>query len=135
MLNAYYKLWVDAIVFEKTKRNSEVNWKAYSLVPVSLLMGINLLTLLYWTNELTHHHLPVLLIVGIFNNRLIDIFISVIVMYFIPFFLLNYLVIFYDRRYEKLVKVYKNTNGKLYRKYTLISLGLLAVPLILKWVF
>jgi hypothetical protein len=56
-------------------------------------------------------------------------------MYFIPFFLLNYLVIFYDQRYEKLVKVYKNTNGKLYRKYTLISLGLLTVPLILKWYF
>jgi len=135
MLNAYYKLWVDAIAFEKGKRNNEVTWKAYTLVPVSLLMGINLFTLLYWTNELTHHNLPVLLIAHIFNNRLIDIFISIIIMYFIPFLLLNYLVIFYNQRYDLLMKIYQNVNGKLYRKYAWISLGLLAIPVILKWMF
>lgn len=135
MLNAYYRLWVDVIAFEKAKKNNKVNWKPYSLVPVSLLMGINLFTLLYWTNELTHHNLPVLLVAGVFNNRLIDIFISIIIMYFIPFLLLNYLVIFYNQRYEKLMKIYPNTHGKVYRKYALTSLGLLAIPLILKWMF
>lgn len=135
MLNAYYKLWVDTISFEKAKRTNKDNWKAFSLVPVSLLMGINLFTLLYWTNELTHHNLPVLLVAGIFNNRLIDIFISVIIMYFIPFLILNYLVIFYNQRYEQLMKIYQNKAGKLYRNYILISLGLLAIPVILKWMF
>lgn len=135
MLNAYYKLWVDAILFEKNKRNREINWKAYTLIPISLLMGINLFTILYWMNELTHHRLPVILIISAFNVKLINIFISIITMYFIPFLLLNYLAVFYGQRYNELIKIYKNNNGKLYRSYSLISIGVMAIPFILKWLF
>ena len=135
MLNAYYKLWVDAILLERSKKGREGSWKAYTLIPISLLMGINLFTLLYWANELTKHRLPMLLIVNLFSERLLNFYISVIVMFFIPFLLLNYLVIFYNQRYEELTRLNKGSNGKLYRNYALISIGLLAIPIILKMMF
>src|SRR6202012_2839039 len=123
MLSAYYKLWVDAIVSEKNKKGRGTTWKAFTIIPISILMGINLLTLLYWTSKLTHYQLPVVLIVGIFNARLLNIYISAILMYFIPFLLLNYLVIFYNSRYKELIKSYQDNKGKWYRNYALMSLG------------
>ncbi|HEY4197152.1 MAG TPA: hypothetical protein VGM63_16535 [Mucilaginibacter sp.] len=135
MLSVYYKLWVDAIVLEKNKKGRGASWKAFTIIPISILMGFNLLTLLYWTSRLTHHQLPVILIVGIFNSRLLNIYISAILMFFIPFLLLNYLVIFYGNRYQELVKLYQNNNGKWYRNYALISIGLLIIPVILSAMF
>ena len=135
MLSGYYKLWVDAITSQKAKKDSEVNWKAYTIIPISILMGLNLLTLLYWLNKLTHHELPILMTAGIFHLRLINIFISVIIMFFVPFLIFNYLMIFYNNRYEELIKIYDDHNGKLYRNYALISLGILALPFILMFLF
>ena len=135
MLSAYYKLWVDAIVSEKTKKARQSSWKAFTIVPISIIMGVNLFTLLYWTNVLTHHELPLILVISFSRDMLINIFLSAILMFFIPFLLLNYLVIFYNSRYESLVKTYKSNNGKWYRNYCLISIGILVIPFILKWIF
>lgn len=135
MLSAYYKLWVDAIVSEKTKKDRQSSWKAFTIVPISIIMGINLFTLLYWTNVLTHHELPLILVISFSRDMLINIFLSAIFMFFIPFLLLNYLAIFYNSRYESLIKTYKTNNGKWYRNYYLISIGVLVIPFILKWFF
>ena len=135
MLSAYYKLWVDAIISEKTKKDRQSSWKAFTIVPISIMMGINLFTLLYWTSVFTHHELPLILIITFSRDTLINIFLSAILMFFIPFLLLNYLLIFYNSRYENLIKTYKANNGKWYRKYYLISIGLLVIPIIFKWIF
>src|ERR1700743_2575421 len=102
MLSAYYKLWVDAIVSEKTKKDRQASLKAFTIVPISIIMGINLFTILYWTNVLTHHELPLILVIAFSRDMLINIFLSAILMFFTPFLLLNYLVIFYNTRYESL---------------------------------
>ena len=135
MLSAYYKLWVDAIVSEKTKKDRQSSWKAVTIVPISIIMGVNIFTLLYCTNVLTHYELPLILVISFSRDMLINIFLSAILMFFIPFLLLNYLVIFYNSRYESLVKTYKTNNGKWYRNYYLMSIGVLVIPFILKWIF
>ena len=135
MLSAYYKLWVDAIVSEKNKKGRGTTWKAFTIIPISILMGINLLTLLYWTSKLTNYQLPVILVVGLFKERILNIYISAILMFFIPFFLLNYLVIFYGDRYNELIKQYQDNKGKWYRNYALISLGLLIIPFVISVMF
>jgi hypothetical protein len=135
MLRAYYKLWVDAIIAQKTKRDRQSSWKAFTIVPISVMMGINLFTLLYWINVLTHHELPVILVVKFSSDTLINIFLSAILMFFVPFLLLNSLVIFYNNKFESLVKTYKANNGKWYRNYYLASIGGLVIPFALKWIF
>jgi len=44
MVNLYYKIWVDAIAAQQAKKSATVNWKLYTLIPISLLQGIKLLT-------------------------------------------------------------------------------------------
>ncbi len=47
MLELYYKIWVDAIASAKAKKSQPGNWKLYTIVPISLLQGINLFTFFY----------------------------------------------------------------------------------------
>jgi len=130
MLSWYYKIWVDAIAATKAKKAEAGNWKLYTLVPISALMGINLLTLFALLKAVVNHNLPLYLPVTIFNYRLINDFISIVVTFFIPFIILNYLLIFNQNRYVQLAEEYKAENGKFYKRYALVSLGLLIIPLI-----
>lgn len=43
MTNLYYKIGVDVIVYEKTKHGHLWNWKTYTIIPISVLQGFNLL--------------------------------------------------------------------------------------------
>ena len=135
MLGLYNKIWVDAIVSTKEKRTEADSWRLYTLVPLSLLMGINMFTLFLWMKTLVNRNLPLALPVNIFNALLINYFISVVVTFFIPFLLLNYLLIFNNNRYSDLLTRYDAQGGRLYKKYALISLGLLIIPVIIGKLF
>ncbi|HVW95814.1 MAG TPA: hypothetical protein VHA56_07585 [Mucilaginibacter sp.] len=130
MKNWYYRLWVDAITSRKKANKQQGNWKVFTLVPVSLFQGINLFTIFYWLKRLVNHNLLLSMLVDIFKARLINDFISVLITFFIPFAILNYLLIFSNDRYEKLIQTYRGENGAFYKKYILFSLGLLIIPLL-----
>ena len=131
MLTLYYKIWADCIAATRAKRAEAGSWKAFTLVPMSVLMGINLLTFFVWMKALVNRNLPLVLPVTIFHYRLINDFISVVTTLFIPFVILNYLAIFSNNQYKRLLELYPSQNGKLYKRYTWISLGILAIPVII----
>lgn len=131
MLGLYYKIWVDAIAATRAKRAEAGSWKLYTIVPMSALEGINLLTLFLWMKTIVNHRLPLVLPVNIFHYRLINDFISIVVTLFVPFVILNYLLIFSNDRYQRILKQYAADGGNLYKKYALISLGLLVIPLLI----
>jgi hypothetical protein len=135
MLRLYYKIWVDAIITEKAKRVEARSWQLYTLIPISLLQGINLFTFFYWMKIVVNRTLPLFFPVNIFNARLINDFISIVITLFIPFVLLNYLLIFNNDRYTQLIIKYKPGNKKIYKKYSMITIGLLVIPLIIKIMF
>lgn len=135
MLGLYYKIWVDAIKSIQSNKAEQASWKAYTIIPISILMGINLFTLFFWMKTLFNKNLPLFFPIVIFNAKLINSFISIIVTLFIPFVILNYLLIFNNDRYETLLKEYNSSNGKLYRNYSLISLGVLIIPFIIAKMF
>jgi hypothetical protein len=135
MLNTYYKIWVDAIVLERSKKGEQGSWKAFTIIPISILQGINLLTLIFLIRILTHKGIPVVLSLNIFRERAINTFFGGALIFFIPFLILNYLLVFYNQRYESLVKIYRDSNGKLYRNYFLWSVGIIVIPLVIKLIF
>lgn len=130
MLELYYKIWVDAITVTRAKRAEAGSWKLYTIVPLSALAGINLLTFFIAMKTIVNRRLPLFLQVNIFNYRLINDFISIVATLFIPFVILNYLLIFSTDRYQVLLKQYPASGGKLYRRYALISLGLVIIPIV-----
>jgi len=135
MQNWYYKIWADAIASQRAKRAEHTSWKLYTIVPISVLQGINLFTLFYWLRVVFSRNLLLMMPVGIFNAHPLNDFISVMITFFLPFVLLNYLLIFYNDRYDKLIAEYGSASGKLYRKYALYSLGLAIFPIIIKVAF
>lgn len=130
MFNIYYKIWVDAIVFEQAKNGQRRNWKTFTLLPLSVIQGINLLTILFWISALTHWKIPLFFDLTIFKTKGLNTLIPAL-LFFMPFIVLNYLLIIYNQRYENLITKYKCYNGKLYLGYFLFSTGIFILPIII----
>lgn len=135
MLNTYYRIWVDAITAERSKKGEQGSWKAFTIIPISILQGINLLTLIFLIRIITHGGVPVVLSLNIFRERALNTFLAGALTFFVPFVILNYLLIFYNQRYNDLLRIYRDSNGKLYRKYFLITIGIIVIPMLLKFIF
>ncbi|WP_428330977.1 hypothetical protein [Mucilaginibacter sp.] len=135
MFKIYYRVWADAIVAEQAKKVEKRNWKLYTLIPMSIVMGINLLTFFYWMKVLVNRNLPLFIGVNIFNAKPINSFISVVCTFIIPFIILNYLIVFNNDIYNYILHTYHAEGGKLYRKYVLYSLGLCIIPVLIKVMF
>ena len=105
------------------------------MVPMSVLQGVNLFTIFYWLRLIVNRGLLLMMPVDIFSARPLNGFVSVIITFFIPFLLLNYLLILNNDRYKKLIENYRSEGGKLYKKYTLLSIGLAIIPIVIKVMF
>lgn len=134
-MSVYYKIWVGAITLAKKKAGQGGSWKLLTIIPISLLNGINLFTLLLWLRALSSKELPVLFPMEIFSVKPLNSFFSVVIVFFIPFIILNYLLIFNNQRYIHLLRMYSGKGGKLYFRYICISVGILAIPFVLQWLF
>jgi hypothetical protein len=134
ILSLYYKIWVDAMVYEKTKHGHLRNWKTYTLIPISVLQGINLLTVFFLLSAF-NLKLDIFIDFNLFPGEMLDGFLSGFITLFLPFILLNYFLIFYNKQYKKLINEYKYRNGKLYLTYFLVSIGICIIPLILGKMF
>ena len=135
MLNTYYRIWVDAITAERSKKGEQGSWKAFTIIPMSILQGMNLLALIFLIRIITHGAVPVVLSLNIFRERALNTFLAGALTFFAPFVIFNYLLIFYNQRYNDLLRIYPDSNGKLYRKYFFITIGLIVVPMLLKMIF
>ena len=135
MLSLYYKIWADAIVFTRASKTEGKNWKIFTILPISALMGLNLVTLLLWIRAFSHRRFTVILPVSIFDVSLINTAVSIIITFFLPFVVLNYLLILNNNQYRELMKTYKPAGGKHYFWYIALTFGVFAVPYLLKWIF
>ena len=135
MFNWYYKVWAEVINSERAENPERKNWKIYTLIPVSILQAINLFTFLYWLNVIFKGHLPLFAPVHFFNAFAINSGISIIITYFIPFLLLNYLLIFSYDQYITITERYKDGTIKVYKQYAIWTIGLCFIPLLAKILF
>lgn len=134
MLSVYYKIWVDAISVTRASKSEGKSWKLFTIIPISFLQGINLVTILLWVKSLDHRF-TVVLPVNLLNVGPVNVAISLLLTFFIPFVILNYLLILYNNRYKMLMETYKPRNGKRYLWYIAITLGVFALPHVLGWIF
>jgi hypothetical protein len=100
MFTLYYKIWADAIALEKAKKGRQTSWQLFSLTSMSILQGINLLALLLLLRALSGGDLLILFPMHIFRYAGLNTGISVILTYFVPFVIINYLLIFYNNKYQ-----------------------------------
>ena len=135
MLSAYYKIWVDAILFAKSSKAESQSWKVFTIIQISILQGLNLATLLLLIRAFSNRKFTVVLPVGIFNIGIADTAISLLLTFFLPFIVLNYLLIFNNDRYSQIINTYKSSSRRWYMWYAVITLGIFFIPYIVKILF
>jgi len=133
MTNIYYEIWADAI--RATKKMDSDQWKVATLIPISILQGINLLAVLFLLRWVLGRQWPLFVPVKIFNDVLLNGAVSIVLTFIVPFLILNYLLVFSNDRYQRIIRFYKGMNGRLYKLYILISIGIIVVPFTLKLIF
>lgn len=122
-MNMYYRIWVDAIIKLRSRPQNAGLWKFFAMTFISMSMALNLILLLFMLSDLGITKGIAKLSVNIFPGSRIDAFFSFFASYLLPFLVLNYFLIFYRDRYNKLIKRYPSHDGKLFLKYFLGSLG------------
>ena len=133
MTNIYYEIWADAI--RTTKKMDSDQWKVATLIPMSVLQGVNLLAILFLLRGILGRQWPLFVPVKIFNDVIMNDAVSILLTFIVPFVIFNYLLIFSNDRYQRIIRFYKGMNGRLYKLYILISLGIIVIPFVFKLTF
>ena len=126
-MKLYYRIWVDCITRLRSIEANKDNWQTIGIVSMSTAMTFNfvLLMVIIQKNILDYYFYEINIpILSGFQNYIL----TILILYFLPCVIINYLLIFRNKRYEKLLKKYPYSNGKFIVTYILISMFL---PLIL----
>lgn len=121
----FYKIWIDTILFEKSKNLNDNSWKGFSLSIMSLLLGINIATvyaifILFGIDVITF----VWMKLSFIENSAIKNVCWSILMMFIPAFFINYFLVFYNNRFYALMVKYQpagTKKGGLLRRYFIVT--------------
>jgi len=124
MKNIYYQLWSDAILSFRKHNPNRNDWKLTLLTFISWINALNLWIIMLWLKffkilVLPHIH------IAIFPGKLLNDFLSFAIIFALPFFILNYFLIFYNKRYERIISKYSNLKTRFALIYS-ISIALLA---------
>lgn len=123
MKNLYYSIWVDAIVNIEKNPKHRKDWKFFSMVYMTLLNALNLGAVLILIAYIFKFKV-IWVRFSIFPGTMLNSFAAFIVQFAMPFILLNYFLIFYNKKYCELIKRYSDNKGKLFAAYLLSSIGL-----------
>lgn len=125
----YYSLWADAIGFEKAKHGHFRNWKPYVLLGISFSQGLNLAAVLLLVSNWIKN--PFFLTIDLFPGTMLDGALSGIITLFLPFVLLNYLLVLKNKKYELIIEKFPYRKGKLYIGYFITSVALFFLPVLI----
>ncbi|HLW63314.1 MAG TPA: hypothetical protein VKY33_07930 [Flavobacterium sp.] len=118
-MNLYYRIWVDAIVKIRSNPLRNEDWKWLIQALMAAAMGVKLMFFIAiferYVLEVEFYNIG-------FNFPILDSFIKGALLFFVPPFLLNYLLIFRKDKYELLLKRYSSHNGKLFLAYFFASI-------------
>jgi hypothetical protein len=131
MLSLYYKIWVDCI--QRAKLQSDYNkesWQTGTMIFMTLSMTMNFIVIMTILEKKVFHANFYKIGLSFLPSSLNNIM-EYILLFTLPCVIINYLLIFKNKKYEKLLSKYRYYNGKLFLAYFLTSMLL---PIILIWV-
>lgn len=131
MKGLYYKIWADLIMGIQKNPEHQNDWRYYSMFLMTTLVSLNLLTLV--------------MLLGIFKVKvffitteflpgtILDSFVSGLIQFVLPSFILNYFLVFHREKYKKVVVKYKDRKGKIFLPYLFSSIGAFIIPVLIYW--
>ncbi len=127
-MKLYYTIWVDCILRAKSQPQNKNNWRFFTMLFMSMSMALNLwfisfILMLHLNFSLSIYPFKI----DLFPATRIDAFVSFFLSYLLPPLLFNYFLIFHKNKYQELIKIYPYYEGRLFLKYFLGSLGIIAI--------
>ncbi len=130
MIGLYYRIWVDCITRGKLQPANKRNWAVGSMIFMSMSMAFNLVLFMIILQEYVVGNYFYKLNFSFLPTYINNLF-SYILLFLLPCVWINYLLIFRNKRYEKLLQRYPYYKGKLFISYFLFSMLL---PILLMWI-
>ncbi len=126
-MNIYYALWADAINYERIRNGGAGHWKVFTFSYMSILLSLNIMTLLSLILFLTGYDLTskIYEVLMSFQSKLLRDFIWAIVVLFIPSMVVTYFFVFHKKKYEYILSKYKFRNGRLLLIYFILTVILM----------
>jgi hypothetical protein len=129
-MGLYYRIWVDCITRLRSREVNKDNWQLKSMLTMSSAMTFNLVLVMVIIQREVLGYFFYELNVNSFSGYENYIF-TMLILYALPCVIINYLLIFRNKRYEMLLKKYPYNNERLFVAYFSISLVL---PIVLIWI-
>lgn len=107
MNNIYYMIWSDAILSFRKYHPKRKDWKLTIFLYITWIHSLNLWIVLLWLKFFKIFTMP-LLSIDVFPGELLDDFFAFAIEFALPFVILNYYLVFYNNRYEKIIQKYKD---------------------------
>jgi hypothetical protein len=124
-MNWYIEIWADAIAKAKSTNNGYSNkYKMLTLlVAFSIAQGFNLVSIYFLISNLIKFN-P-LITFDVFPGNYLDTSLSGFISFYLPFFIINYFLIFYKNKYERIIEKRRLFSGGKAFVFYFFSSGLL----------
>jgi hypothetical protein len=123
MISLYYRIWTDCIKRAKQQPANRENWPVGTMIFMTLAMAFNFVLIMTLLEKFVFKTYFYKIDFSIFPSRVNNV-LSYLILFILPCFVLNYLLIFRNKRYEKVLTRYPYYNGKLFAVYFVISMML-----------
>lgn len=134
-MGLYYRIWVDFIRRARENPANMNNWKQVSMLIMTMAMTFNLMLLLtilerYVLKKNIYKNIDIAFLPHRVNSVL-----TYLLLFFLPCLLINYIFIFRNKRYMKLIDRYPYYSGKLAAVYCVISFIVPALLVLIGFLF
>ncbi len=132
LLDWYYTLWVDCIIRFRSIPTNKDDWKYKSILLMTMAMALQLGLIITLLKMYIFHSNFYDIDIKIFPGEKLNNFLNGFILYILPPLMLNYFLIFFNKRYESLTKKYHYHNGKYATTYmigTFIFMAFLAISI------
>lgn len=121
----YYRLWSDAINWARSSIRTIGVWKMLTLGLITLAMSFNIGILCLAIEQVAGNKILIFhLKVQVTKSQSINGFLGATLLFYLPPLLINYFLIFYQEKWKEIRKTYPHKNGKMYKRYVMISVVL-----------
>ena len=107
MNNIYYLIWADAIQRYRKHHPNKTDWKTTLLIYITWIHAINWWIILIWLKYFNVLTIP-LIHIDLFPSKMLNSFLAFTIEFALPFGIINYFLIFYKNRFEKIMNKYNH---------------------------
>ena len=107
MNNIYNMIWSDAIISFRKHHPKRKDWKSATFMLMTWMHALNWWIVFIWLKFFNILNIP-LISIDMFPSKLLDDFFAFTIEFALPFGILNYFLVFYNNRYDKIIQKYKD---------------------------